>query len=285
MSKINVFISVIMPLYNAEKYLNNTLEVFLNQSFSDYELILMDSLSTDGTFAIAQQMMKKNDRICWYSEADTGIYDAMNKGVQRAKGTWVYFMGCDDCLHHAGVLQEVALHLGNDTDIVYGNVEWMPEGVLEDGLCTPKDLYRQNINHQRLFYRRSLFTIYGGYDLKYKVASDHELNIRYFCNEEIRIRYIPVTIAYYHAGGYSANKVDTVFWDHWKFIFKTHFAKHLPLKLMYEKIGWYCRYLIDKREYSRAFPLFWDVLINTLSPGFVLLTSKQFIKSLRQHAG
>ncbi|HEX4958640.1 MAG TPA: glycosyltransferase family 2 protein [Lacibacter sp.] len=285
MSHKNVLISIIMPLYNAEKYLPVALEQLQQQTFTDYELLLLDALSTDGTAAIARQMMQQNDRIRWFSRADAGIYDAMNNGVAQAKGAWVYFMGCDDTFHHTGVLQDVALHLDSDADMVYGDVQWMPGGELEAGVCTPQDLLHRNINHQRIFYRRSLFEQYGGYDLQYKIASDHELNIRFFCNDAIRKKYIPVTIARYHAGGFSANKLDAVFWGQWKSIFKVHFAKHLPLKQMYEKLGWYCRYLIDQKQYAKAFPLFWDVLLHTWSPGFVWLTGKQFLQSFKQHAG
>ena len=281
----HTLISIIMPLYNAEKYLTTALEQFQEQPFASYELLLLDALSTDGTKAIAATMMKKNERIRWFSQADAGIYDAMNFGVKQAKGEWVYFMGCDDTFHHSDVLREVATHLDAGADIVYGNVQWIPGGEMEAGTCTPKDLFQRNINHQRIFYRRSLFEQYGGYDLQYKIASDHELNIRFFCNDAIRKKYIPVTIACYHAGGFSANKLDAVFWGQWKSIFKTHFSKHMPLKHMYEKLGWYCRYLIDQKQYAKAFPLFWDVLLHTLSPGFVLLTGKQFIKSFQQHAG
>jgi len=278
-------ISIIMPLFNAEKYLPTALETLQQQQFASYELLLLDALSTDGTAAIAATMIAKNDRIRWFSQADKGIYDAMNFGIKRAKGEWVYFMGCDDTFHHMDVLKEVALQLTDDVDIVYGNVQWTPGGEMETEVCTPQQLFQRNINHQRVFYRRSLFEQYGGYQLQYKIASDHELNIRFFCNDAIRKKYIPVTIACYHAGGFSANKMDTVFWSQWKLIFKTHFSKHMPLKHMYEKLGWYCRYLIDQRKYAKAFPLFWDVLLHTLSPGFILLTGKQFLQSFKKHAG
>ena len=280
-----VLISIIMPLFNAEKYLQTALEQIAQQSFSSYELLLLDAVSSDTTAVIAKKMMEKNDRIRWFSQTDEGIYDAMNFGVTQAKGEWVYFMGCDDKFHHAEVLSDVAAHLKRDTDIVYGNVQWVPDGLLEAGVCTPQELFLRNINHQRIFYRRSLFEQYGGYRLQYKIASDHELNIRFFCEEKIRKEYISVTIANYHAGGFSANKMDEVFWKQWKSIFKANFSKHMPLKRMYEKLGWYCRYLIEHKQYKRAFPLFCDVLLHTLSPGFVLLTGKQLIQSLKNNAG
>ncbi len=285
MQKNSVLISIIMPLFNAEKYLQSALDQLKQQSFSSYEVLLLDALSSDNTAAIAKQMMEKSDCIRWFSQADEGIYDAMNFGIKQAKGDWVYFMGCDDSFHHAEVLNEVAIYLKPDADIVYGNVQWVPDGQVEEGICTPQVLFLRNINHQRIFYRRSLFEQYGGYQLQFKIASDHELNIRFFCNEKIRKEYIPVTIANYHAGGFSANKIDEVFWVQWKSIFKTNFSKHMPLKRMYEKLGWYCRYLIEQKQYARALPLFCDVLIHTLSPGFVLLTGKHLIQSLKKNAG
>lgn len=285
MSDSQILISIIMPLFNAEKYLQTALEKLQQQSFEKYELLLIDALSVDNTPVIAKAMMEKNDRIRWFSQADKGIYDAMNFGIKNARGEWVYFMGCDDTFHHANVLKEASAYFSTDIDIVYGNVQWMPGGEMETGICTPQELFHRNINHQRIFYRRSLFEQFGSYELQYKVASDHELNIRFFCNDQIKKLHIPVTITYYHAGGFSANKLDSVFWREWKSIFKTNFLKHMPLKNMYEKLGWYCRYLIHQKQYAKAFPLFWDVFIHTLSPGFVLLTGKQFLQSFRKNAG
>lgn len=274
-------LTIIMPVYNAAHYMETVLQNVSEQSFPDYELLILDALSSDSTKAIVDAKQKSDQRIRFVSESDKGIYDAMNKGAALAKAEWVYFMGCDDGFFDASVLQQFAPLLSEEYDLVYGDVLWVPDEVLEKGNCTAADLVHRNINHQRIFYRKSLFQQYGGYDLQYKVASDHELNIRYFCTDAIRKNYVPVTVARYHSGGFSANKLDDVFWKNWKSIFRKNFSKQLPTKTMYDKLGWYCRYQIDEHQYWKAFILFWDVLVHTLSPGFIKLTVKQFIGSLK----
>ena len=255
------------------------------QSFTNYELLILDAVSTDSTKAIVGARLPNNRRIALVSEADKGIYDAMNRGIERAKGDWIYFMGCDDELFDPNTLQTIATYLTDESDLVYGDVLWIPDNIIESGECTPLDLINRNINHQRIFYSRKLFQQFGGYDLQYKIASDHELNIRFFCNDNIRKKYIPFTIARYHSGGFSANKIDKAFWKNWKKIFRQNFTPGISTRVMYEKLGWYCRYNIGVHQYSRAFILFWDVFLHTFSPGFVLLTFRQFVKSIKKNAG
>ena len=280
-----VLLTIVMPVYNAEQYIENALLNIASQSFSNYELLVLDAVSTDYTKAIVAVKQANDQRIRFVSEKDNGIYDAMNKAVLMAKGEWLYFMGSDDAFFDTDVLQNISVSLNKQSDIVYGDILWMPENSIESGECTPAVLLNRNINHQRIFYRKEIFQKYGAYNLQYRIASDQELNIRFFCNNEIRKNYLPVTVALYHSGGYSANKLDEVFWENWKLIFRKNFSQHLPLKEMYSKLGWYCRYNIDQHQYAKAFVLFWDVLFHTMSPGFVKLTLKQLIQSTRKNAG
>jgi len=278
------FLTIIMPVYNAGQYIEAALENIAAQTFGHYELLVLDAVSTDQTKMMVEKKQQVDERIRLISEKDNGIYDAMNKGIAMARGEWVYFMGCDDAFFDTSVLQKLAVYLTDEHDLVYGDVLWVPDYVVEKSECTPADIIHRNINHQRIFYRKTLFQQYGGYDLQYRIASDHELNIRFFCNDAIRKQYVPVTVARYHSGGFSANKMDDVFWSNWKPIFNANFSTHLSSKLMYEKLGWYCRNLIDRNQYRRALPVFFDVLLHTWSPGFVKLTVEQFLKSNKRYA-
>jgi glycosyltransferase involved in cell wall biosynthesis len=279
-----VLLTIIMPIYNAERYLADALENIATQSFQDYELLLVDALSNDGTVDVIRKRQVCDQKIRLHSEKDSGIYDAMNKGLTLASGKWIYFMGCDDALYDSNVLKTIAPHLTNEVDLVYGDVIWVPENKKEEGVCLPAQLVDRNINHQRIFYRRELFCKWGGYDLQYKVASDHELNIRFFCNNCIRKQYVPVPITFYHSGGFSASQFDEVFWANWKKIFAKNLSSHLPVSTMYYKLGWYCRYQMGKQKYAKSFRLFLDVFFHTFSPGFVLLTLRHLIQSTRRHA-
>lgn len=284
-SNDHCLVTIVMPVVNAGQYIEAVLQNISAQTFCNYELLLLDAGSTDHTTAVVEAKQKGDPRIRLICEKDKGIYDAMNKGLALAKGEWVYFMGCDDGFYDASVLEKLSISLTEEYDLVYGDVLWVPDEVIEKGICTAVHLFNRNINHQRIFYRRTLFQQYGGYDLQYSIASDHELNIRFFCNTAISKKHVPITVARYYSGGFSANKVDEVFWDNWKRIFRENFAQHLPKKAMYDKLGWYCRCLIDQHQYAKAIPLFFDVLVHTFSPGFVKLTMEQYFKSRKLHAG
>ncbi len=277
-------ISIIVPLYNSEIFVKSFLNKLLLQSFRNYELILVDGKSTDNTLKILKEYKSNFKNINIFSESDKGIYDAMNKGISNAKGEWLYFMGADDSFVNENVLQNVSPFLNAESDIVYGDSVWMPENIKEEGEWTYPVFINRNINHQRIFYRKELFQQYGGLNLKYKIASDHELNIRFFCNEAIRKKYIPITITEYYSGGFSAHKIDKIFWDDWKKIVYKNFKSHLPKKVIYSSLGFYCRYCIYQKKYAKAFKNILAVFIHTKRLGFLKLMGSHFIKSLSKNA-
>lgn len=273
----NIFISIIIPLYNAERYIETALSKIEIQRCCNYEVLLLDACSTDATAALAHKWVQRDKRFQWHAQKDAGIYDAMNRGIALAKGEWLYFMGCDDSFVNEFVLEQIQSHLASDVDLVYGNIMWMPVEIMEEGEWALPKLLRQNINHQRIFYRKTLFEKWGNYELRYKVASDQELNIRFFCNAQVKKKYVPVIIAHYHAGGFSAAKTDEVFWDNWNQTVLQPFKPHLPLREIYNQLSWYCWYNIDKKKYIKATVLFIKILIHTRSFTFFKVTTGQLL--------
>lgn len=89
-------ISVILPFYNAEKTLETAVESILNQSFSNFELLLIDNCSTDKSFSIAQKLAKKDPRIWLLTEENPGVAHAMNCGLKNAHGKFIARMDADD---------------------------------------------------------------------------------------------------------------------------------------------------------------------------------------------
>lgn len=92
-------ISVIIPVYNGEKYLSQTVESVLNQSFGDFELLLIDDGSTDNSKSIIASFQKNDDRVRCVFKENTGVSDTRNKGIASAKGDYIYFADADDILH------------------------------------------------------------------------------------------------------------------------------------------------------------------------------------------
>ena len=91
-------LSIILPTFNCDKVIRHCIESIVGQEFHDWELLVMDGMSRDGTLEIVRQYSSKDSRIRVYSEPDNGIYDAMNKGIDKSQGEWLYFMGSDDSL-------------------------------------------------------------------------------------------------------------------------------------------------------------------------------------------
>jgi len=279
-----LLVSIIIPTYNSIGFLSKAVDSILSQNFKDFEIVIMDNLSVDGTADLIEQYKKKDNRFRLFRERDYGIYDAMNKGIDQAKGDWLYFMGADDTLFDENVLSSIAMHLTAENDIVYGDSLWIPENFKEAGEWKYETFVKANINHQRIFYRKNVFKQYGGLKLKYKIASDHEMNIRFFCNKNIRKKYIPVTICKFHSGGFSANKTDEVFWNDWDEIILKNFKPYLPKKIIYGSLGIYVRYLINKHQYIKAIRVSGKHFYHTGSLGFVKLMVNYFLNVKSSYA-
>ncbi len=202
-------ISIIIPTYNATKTLSIALESILEQTFTDYEILVIDGLSSDNTVDLAKSY--KDERIKIISEKDTGIYDAMNKGIQLAKGEWLYFLGSDDRLYNNEVLKKVSQWFDQGCDMLYGNVIWGDTGEIYDGPFTLEKLVKEkNICHQAIFYQKAIFYQLDLFDISYTVHADYDFNIKCFASS-IDIKYLDFIIAYFSVAGYSAMNKDEKF--------------------------------------------------------------------------
>lgn len=124
--------SIITVVFNGEQLLPGTVESVLSQDFSDYEYWIIDGASKDGTVALIAAYAAQNPQIHWLSERDKGLYDAMNKGLARAKGEFVWFLNAGDHLHAPDTLRRAAAMVGPQTDVLYG------ETLLVDDARTPQ---------------------------------------------------------------------------------------------------------------------------------------------------
>ncbi len=198
------FFSIIVVTFNAGEHLRRALDSILLQSFTDWELLIVDGLSADNTLQIADEYQRRYSSIHTFSEKDNGIYDAMNKGVKLARGEWLYFLGADDWLKDKTVLQKVAEEIRRETaDIIYGNVLMLSRKLPYDGAFSMKKLLRRNISHQAIFYNKSVFAKIGNYDTRFRKHADWDFNLRCFQDKTISVRYIKVITAVFTHGGTS----------------------------------------------------------------------------------
>lgn len=204
--------SIIIPTFNAESTLALALDSIVIQTYRNWEVLIMDGLSTDNTIEIAEKYQKQFLNIKIFSEKDKGIYDAMNKGIDLAKGDWLYFMGSDDCLYETTTLAKIAKQNEiKSFDVIYGNVYSTRFNGFYDGEFSYSKLITKNICHQSIFFRKSVFIKVGDFNLKYKSHADWNNNIRWFFSSKIQKLYVNQIIATYADGGFSSLNNDAVF--------------------------------------------------------------------------
>ncbi len=193
--------SVIIPTYNSAKTISQSIQSVLSQSFTGYEILIIDGASSDGTLAITSTF--NSEKIKTISEKDRGVYDAMNKGIKLAKGQWLYFLGSDDTLYDGSVLEKISglIRRHPQSRIVFGDVFTSAntiEGFTDYGFT---ELLQRNICHQAIFYHRSLFAG-RQYSLQYQIASDWDFNMQVFTRRNHPL-HTPQLIARYNLGGMS----------------------------------------------------------------------------------
>jgi glycosyltransferase involved in cell wall biosynthesis len=193
------FFSVIIPTLNSGKTISSAIESILLQSYTNIEVLIMDGLSTDDTETLVKGF--NDERVQFYGEKDTGVYDAMNRGIKLAKGEWVYFLGSDDVLYDATVLDDVykLATAKAGLDVIYGDAILKSSKAKYYGRSSLERLMLEsNICHQAIFYSRSVFAKLGNYNLQYKVYADWDFNIRCFMHPDFCIEYLDRVICLYN---------------------------------------------------------------------------------------
>lgn len=266
-------LSIIIPTFNSESVLGRALNSIVNQTFKDWEVLIIDGMSTDNTIDVAKSY--NDSRIKVFSEPDKGIYDAMNKGIKKANGEWLYFLGSDDYLINKHVLKSVVSQINKQYDVIYGDVLSSHLKPAHYGIWdTNKIKHKYNICHQAIFYKKNLFERIGFYDLKYPLLADFDFNMRWFFNTKTRHKYISITIAFFSDGGCGRRNTDTNF---------LHDFELLLLKYGYKKLNIDEKITITKefllKDNGKSFT-------HTILKYYLLLSRvKRKIKKLKKRTG
>ena len=161
--------SILTINFNNKDGLSRTIKSVTSQFFKDFEYIIIDGGSTDGSVDVIKENSK--DINYWVSEKDKGVYNAMNKGIAQAKGDYLIFMNSGDCFHAPDVLSSVADY---QEDIICGKV-LKGDATIPSGHYKPTislvDLMRGSLPHQAMFIKRELMLKHP-YDENYKILSD-----------------------------------------------------------------------------------------------------------------
>ncbi|MBY3198550.1 glycosyltransferase family 2 protein [Rhizobium laguerreae] len=210
-------ISLITVCWNAERTIADTLRSIDTQTYDDFEHIVIDGGSKDSTLAIIASAPAKNRRVL--SGPDGGIYEAMNKGIGLATGDIIGFLNADDIFESSDSLGTVAAALQDEAyDGCYGDLVYVSNrhidrkirywksrpfrsGSFARGWCPP---------HPTFYVRRSIYDQFGRFDLRYRLAADVELMMRFLEVARIRTIYIPRVLVRMRLGGATNKNVQNI---------------------------------------------------------------------------
>lgn len=197
--------TIITVCYNTSTTIRETIDSVLGQTYQELEYIVVDSKSEDGTVEILQSITDK--RLTFISEKDSGIYNAMNKGLKMASGDYLIFLGADDIFYDKDVLKKVAGKLTGSNDVAYGDVMLKTRQRLYNGAFSRWTWGHRNICHQSIFYPKSVYGRYM-YNEKYRSVADWDYNLRLLI-DGIKFTYIRETICTFNdSDGLSSSTKD-----------------------------------------------------------------------------
>lgn len=211
-------ISIITVTFNSVSVINDCLTSVRSQKYEDIEHIIIDGSSTDGTLSLLES--KRDQFATLISEDDTGIYDAMNKGIQKSTGDIIGFLNADDFYTNNEVISKVVSTFKKDKllEACYGDLIYVDQldtskvirywksskfesGYFSKGWCPP---------HPTFFVKSSVYKKLGNFNLKYSIASDVELMMRFLEIKKINFRYIPETWVKMRMGGISNKSLKNI---------------------------------------------------------------------------
>ena len=197
--------SIITVNYNNKDGLRKTIESVIHQTYRDFEYIVIDGGSTDGSADVLKEYDKQITY--WVSEKDTGIYNGMNKGISKATGDYLNFMNSGDCFYAPNVLEKVSSYQ-YDADFIVGkdyhfsNVKQQGHASIQPPRTTMIHFFVATLDHQSSFIKRELFQN-SLYDESYRLVSDWIFFTEKIVKEQKQVQFIPDIVCKREEGGLS----------------------------------------------------------------------------------
>lgn len=193
-------LSIITVNYNNGDGLEKTIKSVADQSFKNFEYLIIDGNSTDNSKALIKSYASKIDY--WVSEPDRGIYDAMNKGIARAKGDYCMFLNSGDYLLDPSTLENVFRNNPTE-DIIYGDLKSDHRVYKYPKELTLNSLLNGTIPHQASFIKTALFSKYGTYEEKYPIIADWVFFVKAILVHQVSYKHLDLYISFFEHGGIS----------------------------------------------------------------------------------
>lgn len=195
------FLSIITINYNQAEGLEKTINSVVAQTYKDYEFIIIDGASTDSSVATIQKNSANINY--WCSEKDSGIFNAMNKGIRVSRGTYILFLNSGDILNGITAIDDFVSNSNFEGDIIYGDYQYEEGGKVYPDNLTPLFFIRTSLPHQSTFFKNTVFEKMGLYDEKYKIASDRAFYIKCFLSNQFVFKHVNYPLSIYDLSGVS----------------------------------------------------------------------------------
>ena len=210
-------VSVVTACYNSERTIGTTIQSVNSQSYSNIDHVFIDGGSTDATLDVIASHARNGHAAL--SEPDNGIYDALNKGIQRATGDIIGFLHADDFYANDDVIGRVAGCFARpEVQAVYGDLQYVSQidtaKVIRNWHTKPFNLGRLKRGwmppHPTLYVRKEWYEKIGGFDTQYRIAADYFSMLQLFSNPEFIAEYLPQVLVKMRVGGASNRSLKNV---------------------------------------------------------------------------
>lgn len=198
------FISIITINFNDASGLKKTIESVVNQSFQDVEYIVIDGLSADDSVEVIEQYCEKI--AYWISEKDSGIYHAMNKGIDKASGEYLLFLNSGDVFTSNDTLKEVVSHKNFRGEIIYGDYQFENGNKIYPDKVTPYYFLKSSLPHQSTFFKKNVFDIMGRFDESYSICGDRAFFLKCMVSNQFFWQHIQYSVTLFNLDGISNNR-------------------------------------------------------------------------------
>lgn len=210
-------ISIITVCYNSGKTIEDTFKSVQSQSYKDIEYIVIDGGSKDNTLEFINQYKEIIDYSV--SEKDNGLYDAMNKGIEKATGDVIGFLNSDDLFCDDMAVEKVmnVFNENSKIDSVYADIYYVDQNntdkIVRKWITGKQKTFKKGWHpaHPTLYIKKKVYNQYGGFNLKFKLASDFEIMLRFIEKYKISTIYLPEPLIKMRLGGETNKSVENIF--------------------------------------------------------------------------